>query len=297
MKRKSSFMALAALALALFLVGSCGGSKVEIQPFETESLEAADSLDVKGAKAVVKIAGDYPVSGNPVAVDSVRTWIAGQLEYLKNFDFDRSAQALTAASMDSGKVLVANTIRALMERSRDDLTDLQESGFSMAGYDFDVAFKKLYQTDSLVTFNYSDYTYTGGAHGNSSSIGQTFQLRTGERLTNTNMFLPEKQAELVALIKQGLESYFQTEMSAEEKAKFSLADCLLIEPAQLTLPAQTPYFTKDGLVFVYQQYEIAPYAAGMPSCVIGYEQIKPFLTPLAASLIPVEENKQAQASK
>ena len=34
------------------------------------------------------------------------------------------------------------------------------------------------------------------------------------------------------------------------------------------LPAFPPFLTKEGVVVMYQQYEIAPYAVGMPSCVI-----------------------------
>jgi hypothetical protein len=44
------------------------------------------------------------------------------------------------------------------------------------------------------------------------------------------------------------------------------------------LPQAAPYFTADGVVFIYQQYEIACYAAGLPNCVISYDLIEPFLT-------------------
>ncbi|MDE6438615.1 MAG: RsiV family protein, partial [Muribaculaceae bacterium] len=47
-----------------------------------------------------------------------------------------------------------------------------------------------------------------------------------------------------------------------------------------------PYFMKDGVVFLYQQYEIACYAAGMPACVIPYSALLPFMTPAARELVP-----------
>jgi hypothetical protein len=37
-------------------------------------------------------------------------------------------------------------------------------------------------------------------------------------------------------------------------------------------------------VFTYQQYEIASYAEGMPSFVVPYPDIEPFLTPEAKAL-------------
>ena len=43
-------------------------------------------------------------------------------------------------------------------------------------------------------------------------------------------------------------------------------------------------YTKQGLTFVYQQYEIAPYAAGLINFDIPYDKVLPLLTKDAASL-------------
>ena len=57
----------------------------------------------------------------------------------------------------------------------------------------------------------------------------------------------------------------------------------------IPLPSAPPTFTRQGLSFVYQQYEIAPYAAGMINFNIPYKKILPFLTDDAAQLIPQNE--------
>ena len=44
------------------------------------------------------------------------------------------------------------------------------------------------------------------------------------------------------------------------------------------MPATSPYFTADGIVFTYQQYEIAPYAAGQPSFTLSYKDVASYLT-------------------
>ena len=54
---------------------------------------------------------------------------------------------------------------------------------------------------------------------------------------------------------------------------------------RIPLPAAAPYFTKEGLCFCYQQYEIAPYAAGMINFTIPYGKIRSFLTSEAQELI------------
>lgn len=41
----------------------------------------------------------------------------------------------------------------------------------------------------------------------------------------------------------------------------------------------------DGFHVVYQQYEIACYAAGLPGCVLPYDSVAPLLTPAAKALL------------
>ena len=63
-----------------------------------------------------------------------------------------------------------------------------------------------------------------------------------------------------------------------EMTQDELLDNLMIEDRTIPLPVWEPYPTAEGLVFTYQQYEIASYAEGMPSFTVPYEEIQPYLT-------------------
>lgn len=67
-----------------------------------------------------------------------------------------------------------------------------------------------------------------------------------------------------------------------------LDNYLFLESGVVPFPAWTPYPSEDGLVFTYQQYEIAAYAAGMPEFTIPYADILPYLTPEAKALVGME---------
>jgi len=96
-----------------------------------------------------------------------------------------------------------------------------------------------------------------------------------------DIFLPDKKAELTNLVREALwQQYFKED--CEEGA--TLSDILLINPAKLELPATPPLFSDKGLIFIYQQYEIAPYAYGMPACVLPYSVVKPLMNREAALL-------------
>ena len=67
-----------------------------------------------------------------------------------------------------------------------------------------------------------------------------------------------------------------------------LDNYLFLETGVVPFPAWTPYPSEDGLVFTYQQYEIAAYAAGMPEFTIPFADLLQYLTPEAKALVGLE---------
>lgn len=247
--------------------------------FTMSKVQIADSISVGQCNALVKIDGEYPDNG-PAFADSVRNWITGLLAI---DPADSSAPIFDPLAQETANAQAIADITAttLLDNAAKDFAEFEKEGFS-TGYEYDISFGPIYQTDKLLTYSFTEYSYTGGAHGGTSFIQQTFDKADGKALTAGEIFEQSKIAEVIQLVKQGLaEQYFSDEL----KDGTTLADLLLIDPDTLALPAQSPSFVKDGIDFVYQQYEIAPYAAGMPACVIPYSVIKPYLTEKAAALI------------
>lgn len=247
--------------------------------FTTSKVQIADSISVGHCTALVKIDGEYPDNG-PVFADSVRNWITDLLSIdptdSSSTIFDPMAQETVNA-----QAIADITATSLLNNAAKDFAEFEKEGFS-TGYEYNISFGPVYQTDKLLTYSFTEYSYTGGAHGSTSFIQQTFDKADGKALTAGEIFEPSKITEVIQLVKQGLtEQYFSDEL----KNGYTLANLLLIDPASLALPTQSPSFVKDGIDFVYQQYEIAPYAAGMPTCVIPYSVIKPYLTEKAAALL------------
>ena len=71
------------------------------------------------------------------------------------------------------------------------------------------------------------------------------------------------------------------------KSDDELMDVLqLMNPEMgIPFPETEPYFTKDGLFFPYQQYEICSYAQGMPSFTIPYDKLGKYLNTTGKNLI------------
>ena len=83
------------------------------------------------------------------------------------------------------------------------------------------------------------------------------------------------------VIKKGLKKYFEVNTDEELENSLSLENTYL-----LPLPATPPVFTKEGVLFTYQQYEIAAYAAGLPSFIVPYNEAKSLMNTTGNNLLP-----------
>ena len=212
--------------------------------------------------------GIFPTyEGNPLDTKAVM-----------NYYWDQALEAFGGAAQEDYDMRVASV------DENDGLTD-EEREFalnSMPKFEYDFSLVKTDETDRYVVFNNEDFVYLGGAHG--GIVGQgplTFDKKTGD-LVET--FLePGSLKDIQPLLRKGLAEYFA--QYDEETGAEGVDEYLMVDNNVIPLPAWTPFPTEDGLGFLYQQYEIAPYAAGMPGFTIPYEDILPYLTPEAKALL------------
>ena len=90
---------------------------------------------------------------------------------------------------------------------------------------------------------------------------------------------------LQPILRKGVISYLNEYNKEDPVTDKNLNEFLFIENGIIPLPAHTPFLTKDGVHFAYQQYEIGPYAMGIVEFTIPYSEIKSYLTSEAAKLI------------
>lgn len=292
---------LSVMAVIALLVSACvpenkrgTSSAMETDSVETEqifvadSLHLADSLLLGGNKANVNIDGLYPSAGSSRLVDSTREWIAERLSY-GGYCNGNAQFGYDAALLTDGKALVAKVAKACIDSAKVDfeafMQDSMFKGGSNITYEHIYTFAPIFISDSILTYHFSGYTYLGGAHGSSVGAGQTFVVSTGKRLGLSDMFLPDAELRLRNLVRDGLRNqYFETSSTNGENV--SMNDALLVSNDTLPLPVFPPLCVDTGMVFVYQQYEIAYYAAGMPACVLPYRVLKPLMRPEAVRLLP-----------
>ncbi|MCB0524975.1 MAG: DUF3298 and DUF4163 domain-containing protein [Saprospiraceae bacterium] len=125
----------------------------------------------------------------------------------------------------------------------------------------------LFQNNKVVSFEMSNYSFTGGAHGNYGSALNTFLLDSGKSVQLSDIV--KDTIELRSM----LEKMFVETKNAEIGEQLTLEELVFPECIPLPLPMQW-CIVKDGLRVTYNPYEVAPYVVGQTDLVVTWEQLK-----------------------
>lgn len=288
-----------AVGVAIAAAAACRPSSGK--DVKTELLDYEDST----AHSELEIKAELPKAGQGAAVDRIRAALIEvmdeQLSHIGTYEEERQFPAFEGNPDNTEELLeyyrgkALETIgkhaqedydeRVASIEENDGLTDAEREEIlsGMPGWEYDFSLLKNRETDRYVVFLSEDYVYLGGAHGGIVGRGGlTFDKKDG--LLVDKFLEPTSLDAIQPLLRKGLTDYFadgDVEVTPEE-----LDNILFLETAgTIPFPAWTPFPTEDGLVFTYQQYEIAAYAAGMPNFILSYDDLLPYLTPEAKTLL------------
>ena len=119
----------------------------------------------------------------------------------------------------------------------------------------------MFQSPEIISIAITSYVNTGGAHGITNISFLNFNTITGKRIFNSNLFTNEAAFKAVA------KPYFQDAIKGDDA---------LFEPEKFELPANIGY-NADGIILMYNTYEIAPYSTGIIDFTIPIEEVNSFL--------------------
>ncbi len=116
-------------------------------------------------------------------------------------------------------------------------------------------------------YQLSYYNYRGGAHGIQTVSQLVFDKKTGEQVTENDLFTEGYEAPVAAL------------MQAAVKASFEAESPELLELVEMEFIVPNGNFSvgPDGVLWYFQPYEVGPYALGIVSALVPWEELKPYM--------------------
>ncbi len=145
--------------------------------------------------------------------------------------------------------------------------DTLEQGFPFHPYDAVLKYETTYNRNCYLSVYRDQYTYTGGAHGNTVRSSDTWNLSNGKSVP-LSCLLPSNKDNYALLTEQILK---QADKQYQQNSGIYFDNYreLIVK----NFNKENYYLTRCGLAIYYQQYDIAPYATGIVVFIIPYAVI------------------------
>ena len=139
------------------------------------------------------------------------------------------------------------------------LEDIEEEWAFMMDWSESIDGSFLDPYKGMVSYLKYAYGYSGGAHGMDVLTCRTFDLKTGEQIFEEDLFKRGYEDRLTEALRANLLS------SYEDHDMFFETDIT---------PSGEFYLTSEGITYIYQRYEIGPYAIGIVEVLVPWKEIQ-----------------------
>ena len=119
----------------------------------------------------------------------------------------------------------------------------------------------IFKTQDIISVSLTAYMNTGGAHGGLNISFLNFEASTGKLIESSKLFTDIEGFKSIA------KTHFEASVKDED---------ILFENETFQLPENIGY-SDDGIILLYNTYEIAPYSTGIIELNIPFEYAKPYL--------------------
>lgn len=123
-------------------------------------------------------------------------------------------------------------------------------------YEFDMNYTVTWNNGCIVSLYIEEYTFMGGAHGSTIRTSDTWDFATGKRLYLKDLCEDAGKESVSRNIKQQISLLLKT----SPDTFFDGYEKLVSD----TLNLNSFFLAPEGIMIYFQQYDIAPYAAGFP---------------------------------
>jgi hypothetical protein len=198
--------------------------------------------------------------------------------YIENPDGTEGIEEINNYYQRQLEHFISNVVPEGKKAALDAKKAAEEGSFDFFGLFFERESNIYYDENNLLSVLNISYEYTGGVHPMSYWSSETFDVRTGEMLTLSDIFgLSDEEA---------LEKVYQLVISQIEEAKDKEGIYFDNYRENVKSYSETDFLLgPNGIIFYYQLYTIAPYAAGIPTFELPYDE-----TELAIGILPAKPN-------
>ncbi len=157
-----------------------------------------------------------------------------------------------------------NDVMNLFQTAKVQYEYLVSNGFPVNMYEVYVAYEVTLNHNCALSIYFDKYEYAGGAHGLTTRESDTWDLKRSKMIHLRNLF--PRGLDYGQCIKNNIKEQIE-EIRKDESYWFFDNYQELVDK---NFKEKSFYLSPEGLIIFFQQYDIAPYASGIPTFLISY---------------------------
>lgn len=181
-----------------------------------------------------------------------------QKMYRKKFDCENAQRVFVESAQNS----MQQAFDAMAQEERKSRQEMMEEFLKTSSFETNTADSLYYFDENLLVFSINDYSYTGGAHG--ISYQKSVMISKDNKILDLKTIIDFNNPELKSLLWQAYQEYLKNidEEGFVDFESFNVSEVVFLD--------------YDSFVFVYQPYELMPYAYGILKLKIPLEKMARF---------------------
>lgn len=245
MKRIAFITISAALLAGLY---ACSGN------FAITKIEAEQSIALSEngiAFYNIKINYELPAKGYNELCETINEEVLGD-----EYENVRTSE-MAARYINNQATIYRNTnLRMLRELG------LSENEVASLNWEESITGNFMPQSHNIISYKIEKYTYTGGAHGMPVEKYLNFRAGSYEEIDEDDIF------------KDNSEDVLTAALTAKAQAHLTNSDGVSTLYVNQVEPCDNFFVSNEGITFVYNPYEIAPYSEGKIELTLSWDELK-----------------------
>ncbi len=137
----------------------------------------------------------------------------------------------------------------------------------------DIGYNIEYADNDVISVNFMESTFTGGAHPNYNYFTITYDLKNGKEVDISQLFKPGTK--YLESISAYATKDLQSRKMPDSDENMGLAQDVFEDGAKPTAENyQSWNLTKKGLMFTFAPYQVGPFAAGTHTVIVPYARLR-----------------------
>lgn len=229
--------------ILLTILSSCSNNKettnYDVVSFITDDNTFTEIVKADDGNVVLSVMVSYPIitdGGNSSVIEKLNNEFQEAAEY----EFNQ-----------------------ILELYSDEALEMYNNGYSTTGYEFTTRWEIQSWVDNMISIIFTHYQYTGGAHGGTYQDSYTYNIETGDLLSAEDI-IGGTHDEVIAKVKQ---LFIDKINESPDDYNYNAID-------SVNAADDIKFYLYDDahLAFYFNEYEIAPYVAGIQTVLMNFSE-------------------------